>query len=285
MAEGAGAAGLAAMLANPERFAGRKRRADPVRRQHRSAHSRLDHGARTGAREPHRVVPPHHSGPAGRARRDRDAASASSAPTSSRSITAGCSSTCRPRAPSSTSRSRRATPRMRRRSRARLPRTAIAPQRIDAGARDGVRLLLREAVVGRRHRGPHALRRGAVRTRTRQRRIAVARPHRRGLRRLAPRQRRGARKSPAPSFRPLLRAADRLSGGVIVSDSAASLRLRDCRGRWLGDGRRCRRRHRQPAVGNRVRDAGGCSARGAALGRDRAGRCGRDRRPVAAQRA
>jgi threonine dehydratase len=49
MAEGAGAAGLAALLANPERFAGRKVGLDPVRRQHRPAHSSVHHGARAGA--------------------------------------------------------------------------------------------------------------------------------------------------------------------------------------------------------------------------------------------
>src|SRR4029077_10803425 len=76
MAEGAGAAGLAAMLVRPQRLPGRKGgalprpqgRAHPVRRQHRSAHSRLRHGARAGARRPHRVVPPHHPGSARRAR-------------------------------------------------------------------------------------------------------------------------------------------------------------------------------------------------------------------------
>ena len=50
MAEGAGAAGLAAMLAEPKRFAGTQGRPRAVRRQHRSAHSRLDHGARARAR-------------------------------------------------------------------------------------------------------------------------------------------------------------------------------------------------------------------------------------------
>ena len=50
MAEGAGAAGLAAMLAEPARFAGKQRRSGAVRRQHRSAHSRLDHGARARTR-------------------------------------------------------------------------------------------------------------------------------------------------------------------------------------------------------------------------------------------
>ena len=61
MAEGAGAAGLAAMLAEPERFPRAQGRPHPVRRQHRSAHSRFDHGAGAGARRPHRGIPPHHS--------------------------------------------------------------------------------------------------------------------------------------------------------------------------------------------------------------------------------
>ena len=45
MAEGAGAAGLAAMLAEPERFRGRKVGPHPLRRQYRPAHPRLHHGA------------------------------------------------------------------------------------------------------------------------------------------------------------------------------------------------------------------------------------------------
>ena len=56
-------------------------RIDPVRRQYRSAHSRLDHGAGAGARRPHRLVPAHHSRPArGFSARSR-AGSASLAPT------------------------------------------------------------------------------------------------------------------------------------------------------------------------------------------------------------
>ena len=50
MAEGAGAAGLAALLADPDRFRGKPRRPDPCRRQHRSAARRLDHGARARPR-------------------------------------------------------------------------------------------------------------------------------------------------------------------------------------------------------------------------------------------
>ena len=46
MAEGAGAAGLAAMLTKPERFKGRKVGSCFVRWQHRSARAGLGHGAR-----------------------------------------------------------------------------------------------------------------------------------------------------------------------------------------------------------------------------------------------
>ena len=74
MAEGAGAAGLAAMLAKPERFRGRKvglilcgGNIDP--------RILVDHrGARARARMPHRLVPAVDSGPPGRARADRHAA-------------------------------------------------------------------------------------------------------------------------------------------------------------------------------------------------------------------
>ena len=76
-------------------------RADPLWRQHRSAHPRLGHGARARARAPHRLLPADHPDRPGvlgqiATRLGR------SAPTSSRSSTAGSSSTCRPRAPSST---------------------------------------------------------------------------------------------------------------------------------------------------------------------------------------
>src|SRR6516225_2258525 len=46
-------------------------RTDPVRRQHRCAHSRLRHGARARAREPHRLLPVDHPRPARRARANR----------------------------------------------------------------------------------------------------------------------------------------------------------------------------------------------------------------------
>ena len=65
MAEGAGAAGLAAILANPERFRGRRVGLAAFGRKYRSAHSRVHHGARTRARQPHRVVPSHIAGPPG----------------------------------------------------------------------------------------------------------------------------------------------------------------------------------------------------------------------------
>jgi threonine dehydratase len=68
MAEGAGAAGLGAMLVKPEIFRGRKvglilcgGNIDP----------RLRHGARARARGPHRLLPAHHPRPARRARADR----------------------------------------------------------------------------------------------------------------------------------------------------------------------------------------------------------------------
>ncbi len=71
MAEGAGAAGLAAMLVEAGAIPRPQGRAHPMRRQYRSAHSRLGHGARARARGPHRLVPADHSRPARRARADR----------------------------------------------------------------------------------------------------------------------------------------------------------------------------------------------------------------------
>ena len=68
MAEGAGAAGLAAMLARARSLCGPAGRPGAVRRQHRCAAPRLRHGARTGAGGPHRLVPHHHERPAGLAR-------------------------------------------------------------------------------------------------------------------------------------------------------------------------------------------------------------------------
>ena len=101
-------------------------RPHPVGRQYRSAHPCFHHRARIGARQPHRLVPSEPAGPAGRARPDRHASSARSTPISWRSITTGYSSTCRPRAPSSTSRWRRATPPMPTRSSRPWPPTAIS---------------------------------------------------------------------------------------------------------------------------------------------------------------
>ena len=102
MAEGAGAAGLGAMLAKPERFRGRKvglilcgGNIDP-----RILASVM---VRELERErPYRLLPPDHSRPARRARADRHPARSTSAPIFSRSSIGGCSSMCRPRAPSST---------------------------------------------------------------------------------------------------------------------------------------------------------------------------------------
>ena len=133
MAEGAGAAGLAAMLAEPERFRGKKvglilcgGNIDPrilasimVRELERE--SRIVSFRLTIAR------------PARRARHRSRRGWANSAPTSSRSTTTGCSSTCRPRAPSSTSPSRRATPRTPRRSCDALAADGYHPVRIVSG--------------------------------------------------------------------------------------------------------------------------------------------------------
>ena len=80
MAEGAGAAGLAAMLEAAGAVPWPQSRSNPVRRQYRSAHSRLDHGARTGTCRPHRVVPPDHSGPSQEFWAESRAGSANSAP-------------------------------------------------------------------------------------------------------------------------------------------------------------------------------------------------------------
>ncbi len=71
MAEGAGAAGLAAVLSDPRPLPRQARRLDPGRRQYRPAARRLDHGARTGARAAGGRHPRHHPRPAGRAGRDR----------------------------------------------------------------------------------------------------------------------------------------------------------------------------------------------------------------------
>ena len=131
MAEGAGAAGLAAMLLKPERFRGRKvglilcgGNIDPrILVDH--------HGARARARMPDRVVPACDPGSSRRAWALLLRCWANSAPTSSRSITAGCFSTCRPRAPSSTSPSRRAVALTATRSFAALQREGYAPVRIE----------------------------------------------------------------------------------------------------------------------------------------------------------
>ena len=105
-----GRRGLAAMLAKPERFHGKKvglilcgGNIDP--RILASIMVReLERETRIVS---FRLTIPDRPGVLGA---DRHQARRRSAPTSSRSITAGCCSTCRPRAPSSTSPSRRATP-------------------------------------------------------------------------------------------------------------------------------------------------------------------------------
>ena len=102
MAEGAGAAGLAAHAGLSGAFCRPQGRADPVRRQYRSAHRCLDHGARTGAQRPDCVVPADHPRPAGNSRSDRHAARAGSTPIFLKSIIVACFSMCRPRARGST---------------------------------------------------------------------------------------------------------------------------------------------------------------------------------------
>ena len=116
MAEGAGAAGLAGHAGRAGTISRPQGRPRPLRRQYRSAHPRVDHGARTRARGPHRLVPPDHSGSAREFSARSQAGSGSSAPISSASIITGFSSTFPPRAPSSTLPWRRATQRMPRRS-------------------------------------------------------------------------------------------------------------------------------------------------------------------------
>ena len=109
MAEGAGAAG-------PRRHAGGagalcrpQGRPDPVRRQYRSAHPRFHHGARIGARRPHRVVPPDHSRSARNFGSDREPARRTRRQYSRRRSSPAVPRRVRPRAPSSTSPWRRET--------------------------------------------------------------------------------------------------------------------------------------------------------------------------------
>ena len=68
--KGAGAAGLAAMLADPERFRGKKVATVAVRRQYRHASARQRAGPRPGPQRPHRAAARRRPGPARRARRD-----------------------------------------------------------------------------------------------------------------------------------------------------------------------------------------------------------------------
>ena len=101
VAEGAGAAGLAAILAFPERFAGKARRHRGVRRQHRFAHPVQRAAAQPAAGRAHPPPAPRHPGPAGRPGRHRRPGSPRPAATSSRCCTSACSPRPRCRARSS----------------------------------------------------------------------------------------------------------------------------------------------------------------------------------------
>ena len=85
--EGAGAAGLAALLADPDRFRGKQGRHHPVRRQYRHAPARQCAGARPRPLRPHRAAADRRAGPARRAGRDHRQIPRSAASTSSRSTT------------------------------------------------------------------------------------------------------------------------------------------------------------------------------------------------------
>jgi threonine dehydratase len=63
--EGAGAAGLAAILADPERFKRAQGRHHAVRRQYRHASARQCAGPRAGPLRPHRAAPDRGAGPPG----------------------------------------------------------------------------------------------------------------------------------------------------------------------------------------------------------------------------
>ncbi len=103
VAEGAGAASLAALLAYPERFRGKTVRPDHHRRQYRPAPAGLGADPRAGAR-PAAGLPAHHRRrPAGPAGAPCPRRSANWAATSSRWRTIAWRWTCRPRARSSTS--------------------------------------------------------------------------------------------------------------------------------------------------------------------------------------
>ncbi len=95
--EGAGAAGLAAMIGDPARFAGKNSRDGAVRRQHRHAFARQRPRPRPGPAGPNRQASGRGPGPAGRAGADHAARCSRPARTSSRSTTAGSSRLCPPR--------------------------------------------------------------------------------------------------------------------------------------------------------------------------------------------
>ena len=96
--EGAGAAGLAALLAHPERFARQDGRHRPVRRQYRHAAARQRAAARSRALGPARAAAHPAAGSARRAVPRRADLRRAAASTSSRSITSASSRRCRPRA-------------------------------------------------------------------------------------------------------------------------------------------------------------------------------------------
>ena len=110
VAEGAGAAGLAAMIAHPERFKDRRVGHHHLRRQYQFAHAGPGADARHGARGPHGDPAHRDLRCARRARAGWPSWWATAAAISSRSITSGCSTTCRPSARISMPSSRPATP-------------------------------------------------------------------------------------------------------------------------------------------------------------------------------
>ena len=103
LAEGAGAAGLAAVLADPAAFPRPQGRAGPVRRQYRSADPRLGDLSRTRARAAASSICASRSTTGRGSSAGSPPSSGSSAPTFWKCRTAGCSSTFPPRAPSSKS--------------------------------------------------------------------------------------------------------------------------------------------------------------------------------------
>ena len=122
---------------------------------------------------------------------------------------------------------------------------ALARRRLRAAAHrcgrgDGLRAVAYcagSSLVRRRHRGPHALRSGALGARTRQRRIGVA-PRRAVMSRLAPRQRRRAFDRRHGAFDDFVRIRRGRSparrGADSIGAAIAGRRRRRCRGRRGG---------------------------------------------------